>query len=143
MFTYDYIETNSADWQTHLQRISVRWKKTESGKEFFDVDSEPEKIELKPRVHHFRSSNMKSVANELEKHWLHIVDHNICNPIHQISGNEHEKVVYTKTKFLSDQIEIENPSSDDMLCLHADNQVGAKEELLECDVTWHILFYMK
>ena len=68
---------------------NVWWKKTEFGIEFFDVDSEPEKIELKPRVHHFRSSNMKSVVNELEKHWLHIVDHNICIPSHQIMiGNE-------------------------------------------------------
>ena len=52
---------------------------------------------------------MKSVANELEKHWLHIVHHNICIPSHQIiTGNEHEKVVYTKTKFLSDKIAIKN-----------------------------------
>ena len=60
LFTYDYIERNSGDWQTHLQRISdflifgknVWWKKTEFGIEDFDVDNDPEKIELKPRVHH-------------------------------------------------------------------------------------------
>ena len=41
---------------------------------------EPEEIELKPRVHYFRSSNIKSVANELEKNW---VDNNICIPMHE------------------------------------------------------------
>ena len=55
---------------------------------------------------------MKSVANELEKHWLFIVDNNICIPIHQIMiGNEDEKVVYTNTRFLSDKFEIENSAS--------------------------------
>ena len=83
---------------------------------------------------------MKSVANELEKHWLHIVHYNICIPSHQIiTGNEHEKGVYTKTKFLSDKIAIENSASHDMLCLHSDNQFSAKEELLEDDVTDFVL----
>ena len=62
LFTYDYIQNNSADWQAHLQRISdflifgenIWWKKTEFGIGFFDVDNEPEKIELKPKVDHFR-----------------------------------------------------------------------------------------
>ena len=36
---------------------------------------------------------MKSVANELEKHWSNIVDQNICIPIQKIMvGNEQEKV---------------------------------------------------
>ena len=55
---------------------------------------------------------MKSVANELEKHWLFIVDNNIGIPIHQtMIGNEDEKAVYTNTKFLSDTFEIENSAS--------------------------------
>ena len=83
---------------------------------------------------------MKSVVNELEKHWLHIVHHNICIPTHQIiTGNEHEKVVYTKTTFLREKNAIENFASHDMLCLHSDNQFSAKEELLEDDVTYFVL----
>ena len=42
---------------------------------------------------------MKTVANELEKNWLSIVDQNICILIHKIMiGNEQEKVY---TKFVS------------------------------------------
>ena len=82
---------------------------------------------------------MKSVSNELEKHWLHIVHHNIYIPTHQIiTGNDHEDILYTKTTFLSDKIAIENSASQDMLCLHSDNQFSVKEELLE-DVTDFVL----
>ena len=115
MFTYGYIQNNSADWQAHLQRISdflifggnIWWKKTEFGIELFD--NEPEKIELKPKIHHFRSSNINLVATELKKLWLPIVENNICIPTHEIMiVNESEKVLYRTTKCLSDNIEIEN-----------------------------------
>ena len=121
LFTYDYIEQNSADWQAHLQRISdylilgknIWWKMTEFGIEFFDVDNAPKKIELKPKVHHFRSSNMKTAANELEKNRSSIVDQNICILIHKIMiGNEQEKMY---TKFVCGKIEIENFAPLDIL----------------------------
>ena len=110
MFTYYYIQSNSADWQARLQRISdflifgenIWWKKTEFGIEFFDLDNEPEKIDLKPNVHHLRSSNIISVATELEKHWLSIVENNICFPTHEIMiVNECDKVLYRTTKLKS------------------------------------------
>ena len=145
MFTYDYIQKNSADWQAHLQRISdfliygenIWWEKTKFGIQFFDVD-DPEEIELKPRVHHFRSSNIKSVSNELEKNWSSIVDNNICIPMHEIMiGNEDDKVVYIKKTFLSDKIE--NSASPDTLSLKIVNQLNTNEEFVEEDVTDFVL----
>ena len=141
LFIYDYIQKNSADWQAHLQRISdflifgenIWWKKTLFGIEFFDVD-EPETIDQKPRVHHFRSSTIKSVANELEKHWSDIVDNNICIPTHEILlGDEDEKVVYKKTTFLSDKIG--NFTQPDAVSLQTVHQLSINEELDEEDVT--------
>ena len=45
------------------------------------------------------------MLNELEKHWMSILDTNICIPTHEIlEGNEDEKVSYRKTTFLSDKI---------------------------------------
>ena len=88
---------------------------------YFDVENEPEKIELKPKVHHFRSSNINLVATELEKHWISIVENNICIPTHEIMiVNESEKVLYRTTKFLSDKIEIENSASDEILHYQVD-----------------------
>ena len=79
--------------------------KTDFGIEFFDFINQPCEIEKNPTVHHFRSSNIKSVLNELEKHWLSILDNNICIPTHEmLEGNEDEKVSYRKTTFLSDKI---------------------------------------
>ena len=145
LFTYDYIQKNSADWQAHLQSISdflifgenIWWEKTEFGIQFFDVD-QPEEIELKPRVHHFRSSNIKSIADELEKNWLSIVNNNICIPTHEILlGNENENVVYRKTTFLSDKIE--NCPSPDTLSLKVENQLCTNEDFAGEDVTDFIL----
>ena len=66
-------------------------KKTVFGIEFFYLD-EPASIELKPRIHHFRSPNIKLITDELENHWSSIVENNICIPIHQILiGYEDEK----------------------------------------------------
>ena len=45
------------------------------------------------------------MLNDLEKHWLSILDNNICIPTYEIlEGNEDEKVSYRKTTFLSDKI---------------------------------------
>ena len=86
LFTYDYIQKNSADWQAHLQRIAdflifdknIWWQETDFGIEFFDFINHP---------------------------WLSILDNNICIPTHEIlEGNEDEKVSYRKTTFLSDKI---------------------------------------
>ena len=45
------------------------------------------------------------MLNELQKHWLSILDNNICIPTHEIlEGNEDEKVSYRKTIILSDKI---------------------------------------
>ena len=145
LFTYNYIQKNSADWQAHLQRISdflifgenIWWKKTEFGIEFFDLD-EPETIDQKPRVHHFRSSTIKSISNELEKHWISIIDKNICIPTHEILlGDVDEKVIYKKTTFLSDKIG--NFTSPDAVSLQTVHQLSTNEELDEEDVTDFVL----
>ena len=86
LFTYNYIQNNSADWQSHLQRISeflilenIWWQKTEIGIEFFDCDK-PLRIEQNPKVHHFRSASIDNVLSDLEQHWSNITRNNICIP---------------------------------------------------------------
>ena len=75
LFTYDFIKNNTVNWQSHLERISdflllgegVWWQKNEFGIEFFDCHNQAEKSEpLNPKVHHFRSSNISTVTNDLE-----------------------------------------------------------------------------
>ena len=70
---YEYIQENSADWQSHLQRISDFlifenrwWKKTDFGIEFFDFVNQPKDRDQHPNVHHFRSSDISSITHELE-----------------------------------------------------------------------------
>ena len=73
-FSYNFIHENSVDWQSHLERISdflifgenVWWEKNEFGFEFFDFDKIPQNSDLHPKVHHFRSSSIPSIINELE-----------------------------------------------------------------------------
>ena len=143
LFTYNYIQNNSADWQSHLQRISdylffgenVWWKKTEFGIEFFDVVNIPEKLDLNPKVHHFRSANINTVTKELEEHWTSILENNICIPTHEILiGNEDEIVQYRKTTFLSNRVEFDNslPNSKSSITT---TPVNIIEEELEEDLT--------
>ena len=118
VFTYDYIQ-------------NIWWKKAVL--EYFDVD-EPGNIELKPRVRHFRSSNIKLITNELENHWSSIVENNICMPIHQILiCDEDENVLIRNTTFLSDKIE--NFTSLDTLSFPAVCQPSTYEEIVDDDVT--------
>ena len=73
MIKYDYIKNNSADWQAQLERISdflifgenKWWEKNEFGIKFFDVDHIPDKSHH-PKIHHFRSSSITSISNDLE-----------------------------------------------------------------------------
>ena len=87
-FTYSYIQNNSADWQSHFQRISdflilenIWWQKTEFGIEFFDCNK-PLRIEQNPKVHHFRSASIDNVWSDLEQHWSNIIRNGICIPTH-------------------------------------------------------------
>lgn len=65
-FTYEFIKNNPADWQAHLERISVFlvigegvwWKKTEFGVEFLDKYDLPHSPTKPAAVLHFRSSDM-------------------------------------------------------------------------------------
>ena len=110
LFSYEFIQQNSADWQSHMERISdflifenKWWEKTEFGIEFFDFTNEPENRELYPNLHHFRSSNISAITSQLEKQWKFIIENNIGIPTHEILlGNEDEIVRYVSTSFLSD-----------------------------------------
>ena len=112
LFTYDHIKNNLHDWQSHLERISdflifgdVWWKKTDFGIEFFDYNNEPNHVDMVPKMHHFRSSNVKSIAKELEEKWKFIVNNQIHIPLHVIlKGDGDEKVTYWPTNFLGDKI---------------------------------------
>ena len=112
LFTYKFIQENSSDWQAHLERISdflifenKWWKKTDFGIEFFDYSGEPEDKNLHPKIHHFRSSNISSICDELKQHWDYILKQSICIPTHEILyGDGDERVRYIPTSFLSDRI---------------------------------------
>ena len=104
LFTFNYIQNNSADWQSHLQRISdfliienIWWQKTEIGIEFFDCDK-PLQIEQNPKIHHFRSASIDNVLT-----WNStglILQETIFVSQHEILvGNENEPVQYRKHNF--------------------------------------------
>ena len=86
-FSCDFIHENSADWLSHLERISdflifgqnIWWEKNEFGFEFFDFDKIPQNIDLHPKVHHFRPSNIPSIINELEEHWNSVLKKNLLH----------------------------------------------------------------
>ena len=106
LFPYNFIKNNSADWQSHLERISdflviecAWWQKTPLGIEFFDVEA-PNSIQ-QPKVHHFRSASIKDVIHDLKSHWNEIVDSKKCIPLHELwTGGENEPARVTKTQFL-------------------------------------------
>ena len=127
-------------WKEFLTLIfgeNVWWKKTIFGIEFFDVN-EPEKIELKPRVHHFRSSDIKLITKELQIHWSSIVENNICIPIHQILiGDKDEIVLIRNTTFLSDKIA--NFTSHDTHSFPTVSQLSTYKGIVDEDVTDFIL----
>ena len=144
LFTYDYIQKNSSDWQSHLERISdylifgedVWWKKTEFGIEFFDVDNTPANLDLNPKVHHFRSANIRTVTKDLEEHWTSIVENKLCIPTHEILiGHDDEIVQYKKTTFLSDRIKIDNLLPTHSKCSITTAPLNYIEEELEEDLT--------
>ena len=88
------------------------WKNTDFGIEFFDFVDGPKNRDQHPKVHHFRSSSISSIADELEEHWNCIVKKQICIPTHEIlCGNEDEMVRYTPTSFLMDKIISDTSSS--------------------------------
>ena len=102
IFRYEYIQKNSADWQSHLERISdflifenKWWKKTNFGIEFFDFVDGPKNRDQHPKVHHFRSSSISSIADELEEHWNCIVKKQICIPTHEsLCGTIHTNIFF-------------------------------------------------
>ena len=80
LFTHDYIKKNTADWQSHLERIAdflveenAWWQQTEFGIQFFDFNA-PKNVEKNPKVHHYRSANISTVLNDLKTHWSSIVE---------------------------------------------------------------------
>ena len=110
LFTYDFIKENLAEWQSHLERISdflifgegIWWQKTEFGVEFFDVENNPTDINVIPKVHHFRSADIKLVNDYLKMKWEFIVQNGICIPSHKIiTGDLNEIPQYTKTNFFN------------------------------------------
>ena len=94
-FSFDFIHENSADWQSHLERISdflifgenVWWEKNEFGFEFFDFGKIPQNNDLHPKVHHFRSSSIPSIISELEEHWNSVLKNKICIPTTYLGDN--------------------------------------------------------
>ena len=118
LFTYHYINANSDDWQSHLERISdflifgedIWWEKTDFGIEFFDVTKAPDNFNCVPKMHHFRSSDNDTVQNDLKRHWLSILNYNISIPTNKIyTHKENEIPSCRSTKFLADYINVEDP----------------------------------
>ena len=105
-----------ADWQSHLQRISdflllgegIWWKKSEFGIEFSDKVTQ-NIYPTKPKVHHFRSSNISKIEKDLEDNWVKLIENNINIPSHQIleENIEKNKVIVKSTNFLQPFIQEE------------------------------------
>ena len=116
LFQYHFIKDYPQEWFAHLERISdylvlgnAWWQKNEFGVEFFDYDSDPQEDHLKPKLHHFRSSNVKSVAKELKGHWDEILTSNIQIPSHVIfEGEENEPVRSKPTNYLNPFLQLDN-----------------------------------
>ena len=121
LFTYEYIKNNVEDWQSHLERISdfllegegIWWKKTKFGIEFNDK-TEFINYPLKPKVCHFRSTDIHKTQIELEKNWLQLVEENMIIPIHKIlEEDENQRVIAKSTNFLQpfldDEVESDIP----------------------------------
>ena len=107
LFPYKLIKEQPLDWLAHLQRIAdflvfgeVWWKKTAEGVEFFDVNEPGSSFH--PKLHHFRSANIRSVTNELKSHWNKIITDEICIPAHvNIEENPDETFRYLPTDYLT------------------------------------------
>ena len=141
-FSYADIEKYSADWQAHLERISdflifgkdEYWEMTEFGIRFFDF--EEKEIAFKPKVHHFRSTDIQSIKRYLNELWVTIVRDNICIPIHQIRiGDEDESVSIRTTPFLREKIKSKTP------CAPTSRKISALPENDEpdCDLENFVL----
>ena len=72
-----YIIKNLKEYQAHLQTISdfiacgegVWWRQILSGVEFFDGPDEPNMRPQGPKLHHFRSSDLKKEEQHLHQCW--------------------------------------------------------------------------
>ena len=79
--------------------------KNEFGFEIFDFDKIPRNSDLHPKVHHFRSSSIPSIINELEEHWNSVLKHKVCIPAHEIFiGNEDEISQRIPTTYIGDNL---------------------------------------
>ena len=111
LFEYKYIENNSEDWQSHLERIAdflvfgegVWWKKTEFGIEFYDSES-PDQSEYQPKLHHFRSHSIGNVIDDLSGHWKTILHRQITIPAARVwIGGDDEPARFRSTAFSMEQ----------------------------------------
>ena len=60
---------------------------------------------LHPKVHHFRSSSIPSIINELEEHWNYVLKNKVCIPAHEVfvgKGDEIAKRI--PTTYLGDKL---------------------------------------
>ena len=135
-FNCDFIHENSADWLSHLERISdflifgenVWWEKNEFVFEFFDFDKIPRNSDPHPKVHNFRSSNIPSIKNELEEHWNSVLKNKICIPAHEVFiGNEGEIAQCTPTTYIGDNL-FDDSSSGPFVCSSSTTEDDKEEE---------------
>ena len=70
----------------------------------------PENLDLHPKIHHFRSSNISAISRELDDYWSLIVANKISIPTHVIfEGSDDEVVRCVPTQFLADKITSTDP----------------------------------
>ena len=79
LVSFDWIEKHPWDYQALLEQLadyllensdSKWWTETEKGILFFDNIKKNDGLNCKTKIHHFRSSSIKTVSDYVDECWL-------------------------------------------------------------------------
>ena len=103
-------------------------QKNEFGVEFFDHQVPLINNDFLPKVHHFRSSSISTITNDLSEHWSNIVEQGISIPASEFFvGGEEEIPTRVSTTFLGDD-DLYTPSSTQNMVVQNDQELFEHEE---------------
>ena len=137
-------ETNAAEVQAHLERVSdfllpgqgVWWKgKPDGGIEFLDSSLEASSHLDEPQLHHFRCSNMSDELKYLTKCWKKCIEREIDLPLPTIRRYSDEGELLSLDIFASTSIPTVNltPEQTEYSSGHEPTQVQDDFESFECE----------
>ena len=104
IFSKEFLTKRSRLWQAHLSKIGdflkpgpeVWWKWRDEGSvEFFDAVGEPNRRANGPKLHPFRSNNIKNICQYLEKSWVDCANQPNQLPIYKMR-DENGKLIYQR-----------------------------------------------